>query len=272
MRMRQTSHGHAHDIPRLTGALLLAVAASAVAESIPSAPSESLIQPAGDSIHVQVDAPLGAAAPPGRGASPFGTARDIAVSVSAIAAAIIAVLGINAWRRQLKGMTEYQIALKVLKALFAARESLVEARGRFTFPAEWADRVPDAGGRAEFMALIEAQSYQRRLSRVGSARADLHVAQQEALAVWGEPAHEALEEFFRAIDDLSAAYDQYFEVELAGARRKDQDGIEPEPDTDHQVLRRILFAIPDREGNDPFGKRIARGVGKAEDFYRGRLK
>lgn len=254
-----------------TGALLFAISACALANSQPITTADSLNEPKANSLPARPSAPGGSA--PSRGAtSSLGSARDIAVSVSALAAALIAVMGVNAWRRQLKGMTEYQIALKVLKALYALRESFIEARGRFTFPAEWTERTPDASGRAEFMALSEGQSYQHRLSRVGSARADLLVAQQEALAVWGDPAEDALDELFRATDDMFAAYNRFFEEELARARRKDRDGTEVEPDADLQVMHRILYAMPDREGNDPFGKRITRAVARAEDFYRSRLK
>ncbi len=272
--MLQPTHAHQHvrDGACLAGALLLAAALGPLADSLPSTEPESLIASADDPLPAQSYGPGSSAPPPGDAASSLDTARDIAVSISAVAAALIAVMGVNAWRRQLKGRTEYRIALKVLKAIYAARESFIEARGRFTYPAEWADRAPEASGRTEFKALIEAQSYQRRLSRVGSARADLLVAQQEALAVWSDPAQGALEDLFGAIDDLFAAHDGYFEEELARARRKDQDGTEAEPDADHQVMHRVLYALPDREGNDPFAKRIARAVGKAEDFYRGHLR
>jgi hypothetical protein len=62
--------------------------------------------------------------------------REIIVSISALVAAVVAFLGINAWRRQLKGTTEYQGALKVLQALYALREAVIEARSRFTFPSD----------------------------------------------------------------------------------------------------------------------------------------
>ena len=65
-------------------------------------------------------------------AARFDVARDITVSLSALGAALFAILGVNAWRRQLKGTTEYQIALRALKEVYAVRESVLEARGRVT--------------------------------------------------------------------------------------------------------------------------------------------
>jgi len=216
--------------------------------------------------------PLDISAPPQPSVSPVGTARDLMVGLSAVAATLLAFQGVNAWRRQLKGTAEYQVARKVLKTVYAVREALIETRARFTFPSEWAGRAPEASGAEEFAVLIAAQSYRERLARLGRARAELSLVQQEALALWSEPAKEALEEVFGVIDELFATYDQYFDVEIARARRKDLEGVEEERDADSLVMNRLLYSRPELDGRDPFGKKIAKAVGRAEEFYRARLK
>jgi len=199
------------------------------------------------------------------------TARDVAVSVSALVAALLAFLGVNAWRRQLKGTTEYQIALKTLKAIYALRESIIEARGRFAAVPYPGQRPSGERGHAESDVLDAAQSYRQRLTRVGKCRADLLLAEQEALAVWGEEARDALAPLLSAVDELFAAYDQYFDAELTRARKKDREGKEEEPGPDDVVMYRALYSAAD-EDRDPFGKRIARSSSHAEGFFRDRLK
>ena len=199
------------------------------------------------------------------------SAEDIIVSVSALAASLVAFLGVNVWRRQLRGTTKYQNSLKVLEALYALREAVIEARSRFIFSAEDV-KQPTAAGPEELKVHVEAQSYHRRLVRVGNARGDLLLAQQRALAVWGEPAKEALEDLFEAINDLFVTYELYFDEELAYARRHDQEGKREERDAENRVMHRILYSKLSRDGKDPFGERIARAVAKAEEFYRARLK
>lgn len=216
--------------------------------------------------------PTQVTAPSQESSSPVGTARDLMVGLSAVAATLLAFTGVNAWRRQLKGTAEYQVARKALNAVYAVREALIETRGRFTFPVEWAGRAPEASGREEFDVLIAAQSYRERLARLGRARAELHLVQQEALALWSEPAKEALEELFGTLDELYATYDQYFEIELLRARRKDREGVEEERDADSLVMNRLLYSRPELDGRDPFGKKIAKAVNRAEEFYRARLK
>src|SRR5207247_1959681 len=96
------------------------------------------------------------------------TARDLMVSLSALVASILAFLGLDAWRRQLRWTTEYQIALKTLKAIYALRESITEARGRFEaapLPGEGHN-----GNSAESEVHRAARSYRLRLTRVGEDR------------------------------------------------------------------------------------------------------
>jgi hypothetical protein len=199
------------------------------------------------------------------------SAHDFIVSVSALAAALVAFLGVNAWRRQLRGTTEYQHSLKVLEALYALREAVIEARSRFIFPTEGFQQ-PAGTGSEEFKVQVEVQLYRRRLARVGNARADLSLAQQGALAVWGEPAKAALEDMLDAINDLFVAYERYFDEELAFARRFDQEGRREERDAENLVMHRTLYSKLSKDGRDPFGERIARAVTRAEEFYRARLK
>ncbi|TMQ59390.1 MAG: hypothetical protein E6K76_04805 [Candidatus Eisenbacteria bacterium] len=200
----------------------------------------------------------------------FDAVRDVSVSLSTLVAAGLAFVGLNAWRRQLRGTTEYQIALKTLKAIYALRESITEARRRFgVVPYPGQRPSGDRGHVSE--VLRAAQSYRRRLTAVGTCRADLLLAEQEALAVWGDRARDALAKLLLAVDELLATYDQYFDAELARARRKDHEGKEEEPSANDIVMYRILYSNPE-ENKDPFGKRIARSSGLAEAFYRDRLK
>jgi hypothetical protein len=199
------------------------------------------------------------------------SAGDFIVSVSALVAALVAFLGVNAWRRQLRGTTEYQNALKVLQALYALREAVIEARSRFIFPVEGIAQPPSAGPE-EFKVHVEAQSYQRRLARVGNARGDLLLAQQGALAVWGDPAKEALEDLLDATNDLFVTYERYFDEELVFARRHDQEGKSEERDAENLVMHRVLYSKLSKDGKDPFGERMARAVASAEEFYRARLR
>lgn len=202
---------------------------------------------------------------------PLDTARDVAVSLSALVAALLAFMGVNAWRRQLKGTTEYQIALKTLKAIFALRESITEARGRFAAVPYPGQRPSGGRGHAESDVLGTAHSYRQRLTRVGKCRADLLLAEQEALAVWGDEARDALANLLAAVDELFATYDQYFDAELTRARTKDRVGKEEEPGPNDVLMYRVLYSAAD-EDRDPFGKRIARSSSHAEEFFRDRLR
>ena len=44
--------------------------------------------------------------------------KDIVVTASALTAAVVAVVGLNAWRRQLAGQNEYEVGQHVLRASY----------------------------------------------------------------------------------------------------------------------------------------------------------
>jgi len=202
---------------------------------------------------------------------PLDTLRDVTVSLSALAAALLAFMGLNAWRRQLRGTTEYQIALRTLKAIYALRESITEARGRIAAVPYPGQRLSGGRGHAESDVLGAARSYRQRLTRVGKRRADLLLAEQEALAVWGDKARDALVNLLAAADELFTTYDQYFDAELTRARKKDREAREEEPGPEDVMMYRVLYSAADPD-KDPFGKRIARSSSHAEGFFRDRLK
>jgi len=199
----------------------------------------------------------------------FDIARDLMVSLSALVASILAFLGLNAWRRQLRGTTEYQIALKTLKAIYALRESITEARGRF----EAAPHPGEAqnGTSAESEVLRAARSYRLRLTRVSECRADLLRTEQEALAAWGEQARDALTGLVLAVDELFTTCDLYFDDEVTRARKKDSEGKDLGPGANDVAMYHTLYSGQDHD-KDPFAKRIARSGSQAEEFYRAKLK
>lgn len=198
--------------------------------------------------------------------------RDIIVALSAVAASVVAFLGLNAWRRKLKGTTEYRMALKSLRAVYALRQAVADARSRLTFPPEWKVPLSQTNGPEESRVIEEAQAYRERMARVSEARSELLLVQQEALAVWGERAKECLRDIFEAIDDMFVTRDLYFEEEIIRARKKDREGKETERDVANLVMRRVLYSNLGKDGNDAFGERIDRAVAKAEEFYRRGLK
>jgi hypothetical protein len=196
---------------------------------------------------------------------------DVVSGLSAVIAAVVAFFGIDAWRRRLRGALEYKVAFKTLEALFAVREAIQEARARGPLPLDRLRELPDPNVEDETEVRLAEQSYRERLLEVDEAEAGLLRAQQEALALWGEPAKDSLADAREAVHVLHATSDQFFEAELDRVRRATWRVKAGEPDADTLAMKRILYSIPDAKGKDPFGERVARAVAEAESFYRSRM-
>jgi hypothetical protein len=200
-----------------------------------------------------------------------GSTWDFAPGLAALITAVAAAFGIDAWRRRLRGATEYKIALKTLEAVFALRQSIEKARKRVALRPDRSRVLHDPNEDDEAAVALEAQTYREQMTQVAAARESLLQAQPEAFALWGERAQDALLRIHEAVEDLQTTYERYFDAELDRVRHAPRDGRPAEPDTDTLVMKRILYSIPDARGKDPFGERLSRAVARAEEFFRGRL-
>src|SRR5262245_36327356 len=201
--------------------------------------------------------------------------HDFTSAFAALLTAIVAVVGINAWRRRLRGTTEYQVAFKVLEAVYALREAMEEARTRHAATPDRTRESPAAGAHASSGeggddVLVSAEAYREKLARVRVAREHLLRVQQEAFALWGEPSTDALLGIYEAAQAFHATFEQYFERALDRGRRFDRDDQVEGPDAEMQAMKRVLYVTPNEK--DPFGERILRASAAAEEFYRGHIR
>ena len=199
-----------------------------------------------------------------------GSAWDLALGLSALITAVAAAFGIDAWRRRMRGATEYKVALKTLEAVFSLRQTIEEARKRAGLRPDRSRVLHDPDEDGEAAVMLAAQAYRERMTQVAAARESLLQAQPEAFALWGERAQDALLAIHEAVEDLQITCERYFDAELDRVRHP-RDGGAAEPDIDTLVMKRILYSIPDVRGKDPFGERLSRAVMRAEEFFRDRL-
>lgn len=192
--------------------------------------------------------------------------KDAIVALAAIVGGVVAVVGLNVWRRQLKGTTEYQIASKVLKATFAFEDAINDARYPRIFPGEMAGRVPAEGeSSAESKILNDAYAYHKRLEVVRTAQVDFHLADLEARAILGDGARKALEPLYKASMGLQTNYDLYFSMGLQDARL-------PRPEAEDRALKEMRETLFYIKGQDKFGEGVKKTVQSIEDEFREHLK
>ena len=54
--------------------------------------------------------------------------KDIFTCLAAITASVVAVLGLQAWKKQLKGKTEYELAQRLLRGVYRVRNAFADVR------------------------------------------------------------------------------------------------------------------------------------------------
>lgn len=114
--------------------------------------------------------------------------KDIVLTLAAIVAGYVGIRGLDTWRRQLRGNTEYQLAKTMLTSVYELREALSSVRNPFMQYSKEPDLPQDklkelSQREREWHAL--AQAYQRRWEPVPKAIAKLDVNLLEAEVVWG---------------------------------------------------------------------------------------
>jgi hypothetical protein len=117
-----------------------------------------------------------------------GLLKDVVLAGAALVAAYVGLRGLGAWRRQLSGNTEYQLAKAMLASAYELRDAVAAFRNPFlqhaSDPDLPADKLKDLS-REEREWHAFAQAYQKRWEAVSKAKGRLDTNLFEAEAVWG---------------------------------------------------------------------------------------
>lgn len=142
----------------------------------------------------------------------IGFANDIAVAVAAGVGAFVAWKGLGAWRQQLKGSNEYDLARRLLKSTYQLRDALAAARSPAMFGGEMPRPSRDeAGGMSEDQIRFFGTSgaYSERFRAVQEHRRALQADLLEAEALWGTRLKSLYQPLFSLQHDLWMAIYMY---------------------------------------------------------------
>jgi hypothetical protein len=156
------------------------------------------------------------------------------LGTAALVSACAARRGLRTWERQLVGTARWDVARRLLRQVYAVRDSL-----QFRWPISDAQR------------------------RIQAAVSDLQVAahEAEALRERGQEVTEALAPIRRCANDMSDALEYY------GAHRPENECQEEEMrahDGEFDHAAKIIF--PSRKGEDPFADQLSAAVASAENL------
>lgn len=195
-------------------------------------------------------------------------AKDCATLVAACIGAWVAIKGLNAWRRQLRGKTDYELARKILRASYKVREAIRAVRHPAIWNPEFAaaekqvvvenddlKRFPDA---ARLFAV-----YQVRWSELSAAVTELDAEAFEAEISWGAPFRAKLLELRKLVSLLRWAVDRHIE------KMADSSGRMQPP---NQEVDDLIYDKSGKRGPDDFAQKIQSAVSEIEEALRPHLR
>jgi hypothetical protein len=137
--------------------------------------------------------------------------KDVSSISAACVAMYVALKGLQAWKRQLRGNADFDLARRFLRATYGVRHAVQLARAPFLTAAEMNSAL---AARTEAMTAVarrgkdddgEMAAYQIRWQRVNAALADFHGVALEAEALWGPDAAAKTAEVIRLANELHHA-------------------------------------------------------------------
>ena len=188
--------------------------------------------------------------------------KDIVLTLAAIVAGYVGIRGLDTWRRQLRGNTEYQLAKNMLGSVYELREAISSVRNPFMQYSKEPDLPEDklkelSQREREWHAL--AQAYQRRWEPVPKATAKLDANLLEAEVVWGPAIRAKAAPLNRLTGELLFALQDHLE-----ARNPDGRYESPGPEL---VKKRheTLYGLGEK---DEFKERLQQVIREIEDELR----
>lgn len=163
--------------------------------------------------------------------------KDVALTMAAISSIYVGISGLNTWKRQLHGNTEYAVAKNALITLYELREAIDLARDRFQYyspdlsPEEW-DKLDDQ--KKQWLQIFE--NYKQRREKIAIAEQKFKACLIEMETVWGREFLEKTGSLSELINDLYFAISEHHLYILKQAFKLPLDEKEFEKMKSHEEI------------------------------------
>ena len=196
-------------------------------------------------------------------------AKDTLTAVAALTAAIVAVLGLQAWKKQLKGKVEYELARRVLRAAFNVRDAIRFVRNPFQMGGEIEFAVKEAGvdidpKSSAYRAKSQAAVYQGRLKKVDQTMSELDIELTEAEVSWGHEIKNRVKPLRECIGKLAAKIWLY----TYNLEHPEDKG----DSTEWKEIRDVIYLQSEDPDKDTFATDVNRAVDNIAEFLTPYLK
>lgn len=172
--------------------------------------------------------------------------KDVVLAIAGAVTAVVAVLGLKTWSRQLRGTADFEVARKLAKATYKLRDEIQIYRSPLIRSSEFPDGQRDDGStdRTEKSANAYGHVFSARWEPVYAALQEFDTQTLEAEALWGTSVRTKTDELRRLLRVLGAATEAYIDNERSGGEHFKSDrefGVK---------IRSEVFASPQAQDNE----------------------
>lgn len=183
----------------------------------------------------------------------FSIIKDIALSAAACVTGSVAVVGLGAWRKELRGRANFDVARQLARAAYIVRDQLGYCRSAFTaaqeFPTGYKSSLSTSDSKEEGDAW--AHVYANRWEPLSKAVQDFDTTSLEAEALWGHDVKQQCTELRGCVRVLQVGIEMFLQDKYSGgqlfknaqlAQRIESDIWDTQSD-DNELTKRINTAI-----------------------------
>jgi hypothetical protein len=197
--------------------------------------------------------------------------KDIATTLAALSAGVVAVLGLRAWKKQLKGKTEYELARRFLRAAFNVRDAIKFVRNPFQTSGEIVHSLKESGldidpNSSEFRAKSEKAIYGLRWKKLSEAMSGLEIELLEAEVSWGSEIINRVKPLRECIGKLGAKL-WLHTYELEHPSRSETEARSKE----REEVVSVIYWMSEDPKKDPFAVEVNAAIDEIADFLRPHL-
>jgi hypothetical protein len=199
--------------------------------------------------------------------------KDILSIFSGIILTIIAFLGLQAWKKQLKGNTEYNLARRFLRSVYKIRNAIDYIRNPFITSGETASAIHESNiviDKSDPDNRVTSQNavYQQRWNKIQEALSEFNVELFEAEVLWGK-------EIRRVVKPLGVCISE-LQLEIQRMLRRLQREFQEEIDEDEERRRNDIIysfeSLMSEDSENHFSKEIIKSIHDIEEFIKPLLK
>jgi hypothetical protein len=196
----------------------------------------------------------------------IATIKDVILGVAAATTAIVAVIGLKNWSRELKGKAEFEVGRNLIRATYKLRDELQNCRSPFISAYEFPESNQRARGESSSQEEAQAWAhvYKNRWSPVWKVIQEFDSNTLEAEALWGKEIRTRTDQLRQCVKTLRAAIDAVISDKADGGegfKRDREFAIK---------MRSIVSALGDE--NNELSKKIATAIVAIEEQIRPHLR